>query len=318
MRSPQSTRWHPRLIAQRWRSMFWVLTLLGLFAGLSVHFYPYLTTNTATGQILLRLIPKPGHRTSIQNPTDVAAATLRSDIVLWQTMIDLDLPEEWGMEGEDCVPVLRKKITCRSLRKGEVKVSVKGHSRSEAIRIWNKLIEVAGDEFIRLENPFHAATLKSLEDEIAVRQENVNSTHKALRMAMDSGKYRRKHQKVQSPDSIPALPNTLPNFPGPRSNAHEFQTVFAEHQQAVADLKTAQGRLAAETKQWSSIERPFIMQAAPSISPPTGFGASLLSLVKFSTLGLGSGLLLAVVLAYLLELLFPRRSPSMQPQAIQP
>ncbi len=306
MRPHQSTRWHPRIIAQRWRSMFWLLTLLGLLAGLSVHFYPDLTTNTAKGQILLRSIPKPGQRTSIQNPTDVAAATLRSDVVLWRTMIDLDLPEEWGMEGEDCVPVLKKRITSRPVRKGEVKVSVKGQSRSEAIRIWNKLIEVAGDEFIRLENPLQVATLKSLETEIAVGQKKVDSTHKALRMAMDSGEYRRRHQKVQSPDSIPTLPNTLPNFPGPRSDAREFQTVFAEHQQAVADLEAAQGRLAAETKEWSSIERPFIVQVAPSISPPRTFGLSLLSLTKYSTLGLAAGMLLALILAYFLELISPR------------
>lgn len=287
--------------------MFWLLTLLGLLAGLSVHFYPYLTANTATGQLMVRSTPKPGHRTSIQNPTDVAAATLRSDVVLWQTMIDLDLPEEWGLEGEVCAPVLKSRIISRPVRKGEVKVSVKGHSRSEAIRIWNKLIEVAGDEFIRLENPHQAATLKSLETEIGVGQENVNSTHKALRMAMDTGEYRRRHQKVQNPDSIPALPNTLPNFPGPRSDAREFQTVFAEHQQAVAALETAQGRLAAETKHWSSIDRPFIVQAAPSISPTPTFGASLLSLLKYSSIGVGAGMVLAVVLAYLLELLFPRK-----------
>lgn len=303
-------RWNPGFIAMRWRPVFWLVVLLGLIAGLSVHFYPFLTTNTATGQLMVRSTPKPGHRTSISNPTDIAAATLRSDVVLWQTMIDLDLPEEWGLEGEVCAPVLKSRIISRPVRKGEVKVSVKGHSRSEAIRIWNKLIEVAGDEFIRLENPLQVATLKSLETEVAVGQKKVDSTHKALRMAMDNGEYRRRHQKVQSPDSIPTLPNTLPNYPGPRSDAREFQTALAEHQQAVAALESAQGRLAAESKQWSSIERPFIVQAAPSISPPPTFGASLLSLLKYSTIGVGAGMVLAVILAYLLELLFPRRAPT--------
>jgi capsular polysaccharide biosynthesis protein len=311
MRSPQSTRWHPRIIAQRWRSIFWVLTLLGLFAGLSVHFYPYLTTNSAEGQILVRSISTPGHRTSISNPTGIAAATLRSDVVLAQTMIELDLPGEWGMEGEICVARLEDRIVSKPERKaGLVTLSVKGHNRSEAIRIWNKLIEVAGDEFIRLENPLQAATLKSLETEIVVGQENVNSTHKALRMAMDSGEYSRRHQKVQSPDSIPAIPNTLPNFPGPRSSARDVQTAIAEHKQAIDALESAKRRLVEETKHWSSIERPFIVQAAPSISPPPTFGASLLSLIKYSTIGLGAGMVLAVILAYLLELLFPRKFPT--------
>lgn len=303
-------RWNPGVIALPWRLVFGPLILLGLLAGLSVHFYPYLTANTATGQILLRSTPKPSHRTSILNPTDVAASTLRSDVVLWQTMIDLDLPEEWGMEGEDCVPVLKKRITSRSLRKGEVKVSVKGQSRSEAIRIWNKLIEVSGDEFIRLEHPVHAATLKLLEAEVHTLQTKVTSTHKALSMAMDTEEYSRRHRKVQSPHSLPALPDSLPNFPGPRSSARDLQTVMAEHQQAVAALEAAQGKLAEQTKTWSFMERPFIVQVAPSISPPRPLGASLLSLLKYSTIGLGSGMVLAVVLAYLLELLFPRKASS--------
>lgn len=309
MNLPQSTPWYPRIIVQRWRSMLGVLTLLGLFAGLSVHFYPDLTANTATGQILLRSIPQPGHRTSIQNPTGIAAATFRSDAVLAQTMIELNLPEEWRMEGEVCVARLEDRICSKPDRiAGRVTLSVKGHNRSEAIRIWNKLIEVAGDEFIRLENPVQAATLNSLETEVQGLQTRVTSTHRALSMAMETEEYSRRHRKVHSPDTLPSLPDTLPNFPPPRSSARDVQTAMAEHQQAVAALEAAQGKLAEQTKIGSSMERPFIVRVAPSISPPRPLGASLLSLIKYSTIGLGAGILLAVVLAYLLELFFPRKA----------
>lgn len=307
MSLPQNSRWHLRIISKRWRRAFWLITLFGLLAGLSVHFYPYLTRNTAKGQILVSTIPKAGHRTSIKSTTRLAAVTLRSDVVLAQTMIDLNLPEEWGMEGEECVSRLEDRVfSRRDPKTGLVMLSVKGHSRSEAIRIWDKLIELAGDELIRLEKPVLVETLKALETEINTRQKSVNSTRKALGLAMAAEAYARRHQKVDGPDTVPVLPDRLPNFPGPGSNAYDVEKALSEHKQAVAALETAQARMAAETKTWSSIERPFIVQAAPSISTPDS--VSLLSIVKHSTLGLAAGLILALILACLLELLFPRKA----------
>lgn len=312
MNALPSRRWNPSFIALRWRHLFRQLGLLGLLLGSSVHFHPYFTHNSAKGQILIRSISKADHRTSVTSPTESAAATFRSDVVLLETMIDLGLPEEWRLEGQECVARLKNRIESRPDRKAAIiNLSVKGHSRSEAIRIWNKLIEVAEDEYTRLENPLLAASLKSLEAEIAVRQKRVNSLHKALSMAITAEAYAGRHQKVEGPDTLPALPNTLPNFPGPRSKALDVQTAISERKQAVDDLESAQRKLAAETKKWSSMDRPFVVKAAPSISPPDPFGTALLSLAKYSTLGLSSGTLLALILAYLLELLFPRRSPSM-------
>jgi hypothetical protein len=50
---------------------------------------------------------------------------------------------------------------------------------------------------------------------------------------------------------------------------------------------------------------------APGSSSPVTLWDTLRPLLLHSSIGLGSGILLAVVLAYLLELLLPRRSPSM-------
>ena len=50
---------------------------------------------------------------------------------------------------------------------------------------------------------------------------------------------------------------------------------------------------------------------APGTPAPVTLWETLRPLVLHSTIGLGSGMVLAVVLAYLLELLFPRKAPTL-------
>jgi hypothetical protein len=59
------------------------------------------------------------------------------------------------------------------------------------------------------------------------------------------------------------------------------------------------------------VKNPIWIHEAPGSRSPVTLWDTLRPLVLHSSIGLGSGMVLAVVLAYLLELLFPRKSPTL-------
>jgi hypothetical protein len=74
-------------------------------------------------------------------------------------------------------------------------------------------------------------------------------------------------------------------------------------------LEQLQIKEISEKMQARITEDPLIIHQAPGTPVPVTLWDTLRPLVLHSSIGLGAGMVLAVVLAYLLELLFPRKAP---------
>jgi hypothetical protein len=285
MNSLPSRSWNPGFIALRWRHLFWGLPLLGLLAGLVVHFLPMIR-NTATGIVQIR----PTFSTA-----DVVHAA-KTDEILALTGIRTDLTHHWNLEGREGSPYmeeLRRSVSAKPIRGTSlVDISVSGRSRAESKLIWHALVTALQEHFEGLGNVHDQSKLDQLEAAVKWQKADVESKREALSRAIRT--------------------ETLlhyPNGSGPPIN-EDFQSLKADFETSQKLLEQLQIKEIAEKMQAKLTEDPLIIHQAPGTPAPVTLWDTLRPLLLHSSIGLGAGMVLALVLAYLLELLFPRRSPS--------
>lgn len=284
-------RWYPGFIALRWRHLFWGLPLLGLLAGLVVHFLPMIR-GTATGVVQIRPIPSSTTGT-LPAYSDVARMVTSEEVLLAITR-SLDLPRKWRIEEEACLSRLRGSIRCKGITGTSLlEVRVKGAHRAEAIRIWEALIKESVDQFSQLAAADHAAEIAVLNSRVEAAKADVEAKRETLATTMHTS------------DLL-----HLPGPPGPSRFSHYFPRAKAEFDAAQTALEAAQVAQISARMQSLITANPLIIHQAPGTPAPATLWDTLRPLLLHSSIGLGAGILLAVVLAYLLELLFPRKFPT--------
>lgn len=277
-------RWNPGFIALRWRHLFWGLPLLGLLVGLVVHFLPMIR-GTASGIVQIR----PTFSTA-----DVVHA-IQTDDILALTGIRTDLTHRWnlkGREGSPCTEKLRRSVSAKPIPGTSlVVISVSGRSRAESELIWHALVTALQEHFEGLGNAHDRSKLEQLEAAVKWQKADVDSKREALSRALKT--------ETLLHDSKGS---------GPQTNK-DFQTLKADLETSQNLLETLQIKEISERMQDKLMENPMIIHQAPGTPVPLTLWDTLRPLVLHSSIGLGAGMVLAMVLAYLLELLFPRKQP---------
>lgn len=281
-------RWNPGFIALRWRHLFWGLPLLGLITGLVVHFLPIIR-GTATGIVQVRPCSQSSSGAPIFTPSD-APQLLRSDAVLRRTVSALDLPLQWRLEESDCMTELRDAIQCDAIRgTALLEISVKGRSRAESERIWNALVTALNQNFESILNLHDQEGLDHLKAVVERQKADTESKRQALQDSMQT-------------EDLLHRPNGLP------VSRSRFDILKAEFEDSQRLLETLQIKMISDTMGCRFRENPVVIHQAPGTPVPVTLWDTLRPLVLRSSIGLGAGMVLAVVLAYLLELLFPRKA----------
>ena len=286
-------RWNPGFIALRWRHLFWGLPLLGLLAGLAVHFLPMIR-GTATGIVQIRPVPLTvASGRSFLGVSDVATMT-RSDDLLGQTVLALDLPRRWRKESDVCVSELRDAINIEYIPgTALVQISVSGRSRAESAQIWDSLILYTNDHFSKIAQTEEPANIAALDALLEASKANFDAKREILEAFMRTSDLLHRSGSNNHPSD------------------HRFLKAKSDFEKAKADLEAAQIAQIAAKMQARITEDPLIIHEAPGTPAPLTLWDTLRPLVLHSSIGLGSGMVLAVVLAYLFELLFPRKAPTL-------
>jgi hypothetical protein len=279
-------RWNPGFIALRWRHVFWIMPLLGLLAGLILHFLPMIR-NTATGVVQI------GSAGLSFSTADVVHA-VQTDDILALAGIRTDLTNRWNLKGEEgspCTEELRRSVSAKPIPGTSlVEISVSGRSRAESELIWHALVTALQEHFEDLRSVHDQSKLDQLEAAVRWQKADVDSKREALSRAIRT--------------------ETLlhySNGSGPQTNM-DFQTLKADFEASQKLLEQLQIKEISEKMQCRLTEDALTIHEAPGTPVPLTLWDTLRPLVLQSSIGLGAGMVLAVLLAYLLELLFPRKA----------
>jgi capsular polysaccharide biosynthesis protein len=281
-------RWNPGFIALRWRHLFWSLPLLGLLVGLVVHFLPMIR-NTATGVVQIR-------PTALSFSTADVVHAVHTDDILALTGIRTDLSHRWnlkGREGGSCTEKLRRSVSAKPIPgTALVEISVSGRSRAESELIWHALVTALKEHFGGLRSVHDQTKLHQLEDAVKRQKADVDSKREALRRVIKTG-------------PLLHYPNGAMQQPG-----GQFNKLKADFENSQKLLDQLQIKEISEKMQCRMMESEVtIIHEVPGTPVPVTLWDTLRPLVLHSSIGVGAGMVLAVVLAYLLELLFPRKAP---------
>jgi hypothetical protein len=281
MQAAPTYRWGLGFIAMRWRHVFWVLPLAGLLLGSGLQFWK-LYGPTATGLIQAPYFGfSPGAR-----PADVARL-LHTDDFLSKAEGSLGLSKRWAIDPGTCVVKLRNMIRSDAVPGTSlVELRVTDASRTEAIEIWNTLARLTNQHFVEIRNA-------SIESALAAKK----ATIEALQLDLDE-----KRVKLSAALKLSDLISDWPDSPYDQKKS-------AELEQIIADVETAQKALDIHLFSTAcySGEAPINVHEAPTFFSLNRW-ETLRPLLIHAGIGLCIGVLLTAPLAYLLELLLPRRS----------
>jgi hypothetical protein len=292
-------RWNPGFIALRWRHLFWGLPSLGLLFGLFVHFLPTIR-NTSIGVVEI------DHylRTEAGLPSFTCAEVpnvIRSEKVLGIAIKELNLREQWKTNREDCVANLRNQISCKLIPGTElVEISVTGRSRAESAQIWKHLASALNNHAKGVFKLRDQAKLDRLESGIEKARAEVEIKRRALPQVW-------RYQDLLHRKSPPVAPPEIRPYQPLSKEVVEFE-------ESRKLLELLQIKFISEKMQimmTDEVKNPIWIHEAPGSRFPLTLWDTLRPLVLHSSIGVGVGMVLALVLAYLLELLFPRKSPTL-------
>ena len=185
---------------------------------------------------------------------------------------------------------LQDAIQCEPIRgTALLDITVKGRSRAESKQIWNALVTALNEHFVSMLNLHDQAELDHLKTALELQKAETENKRHALKDA------------IQTEDLL-YRPNGLP---APRSRFDILKSEFEESQRL---LEALQIKIISETMGCRFRANPAIIHKAPGTPVPVTLWDTLRPLVLHASIGLGTGMVLSVVLAYLLELLFPRKA----------
>ncbi|MEK7948859.1 hypothetical protein [Luteolibacter soli] len=283
MNAAPTYRWGIGFIAMRWRHVFWLLPLLGALLGLGQQYWK-LYGPTATGLVQVSSFGISPMRTS---PAETARL-LQSDEVLSKTETSLDLSGRWSTDPSSGVARLRRMIRCEVIAGTSlIELRVSDTTRSEAIEIWSTLASLANQDIIDARQA--AADAKRAADEAALE---------ALELDLEE-----KRQKLAS-----ALTQKTPATDRPGETPTELEHLRADFEAAKKTYYKELIRLFPSVAVCGIPVDPITIQEAPPIFSLNRRN-SIRPLAHHAGLGLSIGVILTPLLAYLLELIFPRRQP---------
>lgn len=278
------------MIIRSWQQVFRVLPTLGLAVGLAIPFLPSPWRGKVTGTVKLRAVWSE----YVPVSPDHLAELFRSDHILEQTVQTLDLPARWRMSALDCTDRLRQSMESNPVREsGSVQISVKATSRKEAVTIWNHLVVATAGRIESLADAIRREQLFDPEGEF----QPMPPAH-ARPPTPTSATYRDLLHRKQ-PLHVPDIRSYRPGVES------EVSPPIVERPptESLPEQPTA--------IRWPS---PIIIIEAPDHPQQhLSFMGTVRSMLFCGSLGLAAGTLLALILAYLLELLFPRKADTFSP-----
>lgn len=280
-------RWNPGFIALRWRHLFWALPLAGLLIGMIVHLVDYQKKNVSTS--LVQLDPPPFSSFGFSELINL----IRSDDILEATSQEVELPARWRTDRVQSVDALRRIVSCEQIPGTSlVAITIKGRKSPETVELCTALtrqVEKAVELFASKEDDKVSERFAKKMDRVRAREKIAREMLDKMTKESGSMKHSRSWADAEFYDARQELNEA-------KKDLHDW-SLSAMSGSRRPGFEYYNGRLV-------------IVHELPSMASP-----SLRWKFQEAALGcgvnIGSGMLLAVVLAYLLELLFPRRSPTM-------
>jgi hypothetical protein len=280
-------RWGLGFIAMRWRHVVWLLPLAGLLIGLGLQLWT-LYGPTAIGTIQAR--PIPGHHL-VTYMSDVATV-LQSDSTLSKTADSLGLSERWASNRETCVLKLRTMIRSEVVPGTSlIEVRVAGRSRRESIGIWKALLAHTNQHFADIRSAADNAKLAAMEAAIKVLELDLDQKRRKLSAALSQN-----NPMVGAPQLADATKR--------KADLGKLKTDFEAAQKT---LEAAKLHHISSQMGCRLMENPIISHEEPVLSPSWTHWEALRPLLLHAVIGLSIGVILTAPVAYLLELLLPRR-----------
>ena len=247
--------------------------------------------NTATGVVQIR-------PPSLSFSTADVVHAVQTDDILALTGIRTDLANRWnlkGKEGSPCAEKLRRSVSAKPIPgTALVVISVSGRSRAESELIWHALVTALQEHFEGLRSVHDRSKLDQLEAAVKRQKADVDSKREALSQANKT-------------ETLLYYPNGAVQDPN-----SQFNTLKADFEASQKLLEQLQIKEISEKMQCRMMESEvMIIHEVPGTPAPLTLWDTLRPLVLHSSIGVGAGMVLAVVLAYLLELLFPRKAPTL-------
>jgi len=287
MQAAPTYRWGLGFIAMRWRHLFWLLPLAGFLLGLALQLHA-LYGPTATGLIQVRQIAGSSPLTFMKD----AADALQSDEVLLRALAPLGFEGQWKDKQEARVSKLRKMIRSEQIPGTSLlEVRVSASDRAESIAIWNALTLSLNEHFVDQRSAADEAKLDTLRAKIEARERDLAEQRKNLSAALE-----RDDLVLREPGS-----------PADQKHKAESAQLKADFEASQKALEKAKMDLISREMGCRFMENPIISHEEPGISLPWTHREVLSVLLHRAGIGLSIGVLLTAPLAYLLELLFPRR-----------
>ena len=275
MQAAPSYRWGLGFIAKRWRHVFWLLPLAGLLIGLGLQIWT-IYGPTAIGIVQARPTParySPTHFSEV-------ATEFQSDDILSKTSYSLDLPGRWQLHREACVLRLRKMIGTKCIPGTSlIEFRVTGRSRRESIEIWKAIHAHANEHFVDIR--------------VAAEQAKLDEERAKIKVLEDD-----REQRRQELSSAIRRNNPL------KVDIGKLRADFEATQKA---LEAAKIHLISGEMQCWLMENPILVHEEPVIPPSWLHKDVLRPLLHHAGIGFSIGMILAAPVAYLLELLFPRK-----------
>ncbi len=286
MHELRSRRWNPGFIALRWRHLFWGLPLLGALVGLAVSAFDILKEKTVVGSLLY--LPLEEGRAESMSDEELAgegSALILSDRILESAVARLDLEKKWRMDASACASLLRREAGAVP-DAPEVELSMTSRNEEEAMELWKGLRdaawEVSNRDFIEQKR----VRLDEARGKVVQLERELMDAQQALDTARIG---------APAPLEVPLL--------SPDRAGTELEAIQArlEHARTESEQVEASQHSCIPLGAWSGDGHPSPASPRPPFGPMVMLGIRTL-------LGCGWGMFAALLLAYLLELLVPRKT----------
>lgn len=292
MNSAPIHRWGLGFMAKRWWRLLIALPLLALIAGGCFEWFRYQRSHEARCIVQVPVdpvslpSPVPG---AVSSPLPEAREIILSDLVLEDACTDSGF---FPKQESDVASKLRRLIRCEPIPGTSLLViSVEGRMTSRTVELCNAVVDRAARKVQELHDEARTAELNRRQEEIQALQERM---------------IEKREHFLQFVKFVPA--GTPSNF----QPTADFLTAKQEFEAAAKAHDMAKEELVSVTAAFygQAVSRMIIHERAalPLVTSP-------LTLVKplvFTSLWVSVAMLLAVILAYLLEALFPK---PLQPRA---
>jgi len=278
-------RWNLGFIIQRWRHVFWILPLVGLMAGAAFHFVVY--RNMAAVSAILQIRPSAGGPGSV-SPLSVPAAmaAIKSDAVLGAASDKADLPTRWNTTRENSIRGLAALVKLTPIPGTSlIEVKVRTAKTADSLKICEAVIEAAAEQLREEAKREHSADISRAAEEVEIQSAAVERIRQEL-----TGLIRSEGPQGASSGDYAAK-----------------KAEFEDTQNKLGELKVAQ---ISREMQYKVAEDPLIVHEAPRMPVGSGWGpARFRALFLVIAVGTVCGILLSVIIAYILEAFFLRKSP---------